>query len=253
MRKTFVCGNWKMHKSVAETREFFSAFLPLVDAVTDVEIGIAPPATALWAASECAKGSAVRVGSQNVHWADEGAFTGELSARMVKESGADFAVIGHSERRQYFGETDSTVASRTCAALRTGLTPIVCVGETLDERDAGRHQEVVTAQVEGALGPVLEEGLDIASLVLAYEPVWAIGTGRTASPAQAEQMHGVIRRAFEKLFGADRAASVRILYGGSVKPENAAEILTQANVDGALVGGASLVAETFASVVQFRV
>lgn len=251
MRKIFICGNWKMYKTGAEAAAFMGAFAPLVKGVEGVEIGIAPPLTALGAALGAASGSGVLVGAQNVHWAEQGAFTGEVSAGMLKEAGAAFAIVGHSERRQFFGETDETVGMRAKAALEAGLTAIVCVGESLGERDRGEEFAVVGRQLTKALTDLDQATLD--RLVVAYEPVWAIGTGRTASAAQAQQMHAFLRDTLKKIASPRVAEATRILYGGSVKPENAAELLGMEDIDGALVGGASLVAETFASIVRFRV
>lgn len=250
MRKPFICGNWKMYKTGAQTAEFMKAFVPLVEDVAGVEVAIAPPLTALGAALGGA-GVNVLVGGQNVHWADQGAFTGEVSAGMLKEAGAAFAIVGHSERRQFFGETDETVGLRARAALAAGLTAIVCVGESLEERDRGEEFAVVGRQLTKALEN-LDAGL-LDRLVIAYEPVWAIGTGRTASAAQAQEMHAFLRDTLKKIASPQVAEETRILYGGSVKPDNVAELLGMEDIDGALVGGASLVAETFASIVRFRV
>ena len=251
MRAKFICGNWKMYKTIEETRAFLKTFLPLVEDSGDVEVAVAPPFTSIGAAAAAAKGSRVRIGAQNVHWKEEGAFTGELCAAMLKEIGASFAIIGHSERRQYFGETDGTVNLRTRAALMAGLLPIVCVGETLEERDRGEELAVVSRQISLGLADIPEEELGV--LLIAYEPVWAIGTGRTATAMEAQRMHAFIRGQTAKLAGDSCSMKIRILYGGSVKPSNAAEILSMPDVDGALVGGASLDAETFASIVHFRV
>lgn len=247
-RKPVVVGNWKMHKTPAETRAFAAALraeLPL-----DAEAGIAPPFTALSAAVEALQGSGIAVYAQNVHWEDKGAFTGEISAPMLKDLGVSGAIVGHSERRRYFGETDETVNKRLGAALRHGLGAIVCVGETIDERRAGRTLEVVGRQLTGAyqgMGPA-----EAVRTILAYEPVWAIGTGETATPEQAQEVHAFLREQLGKLFGPDGALQMRIQYGGSVTPENAATLLGQPDVDGALVGGASLVAETFAKILRVR-
>lgn len=251
MRRKFICGNWKMYKTAAEAKEFFDAFLPLVASVDSVDIGFAPSFTSLAAAKSATFGTTVKIGVQNVHWATEGAFTGEISAAMAREAGAEFAIIGHSERRQYFGETDETVASRAKAAVEAGLVAVVCVGETLAERERGEAEAVVSRQLSGGLMPLGAEAL--ASVVVAYEPVWAIGTGRTASSADAQEMHRHIRGEVEKFAGGEKASSLRILYGGSVKPQNAAELMGMPDIDGGLVGGASLDAETFASLVRFSV
>jgi triosephosphate isomerase len=251
MRKKLICGNWKMYKNAVETAAFFRSFLPLVRDFSSVDIGIAPTYTSLAAAAEALAGSSVLLGAQNVHWADEGAYTGEISAGMLREIGCAFAIVGHSERRQFFGETDEGVSKRTGKAIEKGLLPVVCVGETLAERDGGHAFSVVERQVKGAFAPLAPEAVERS--VIAYEPVWAIGTGRTATAAQAQEMHAHVRSVVAQVAGAPRAAKIRILYGGSVKPANAAEIMNSPDVDGALVGGASLDAETFASIVRFQV
>lgn len=247
-RRPIIIGNWKMHKTPAETQAFAAALRQTP--WNSIDVGIAPPYTALAAAVEALRGSAVAVYAQNVHWEEKGAFTGEISAPMLKDLGVAGALIGHSERRRYFGETDATVAKRLRAALAHGLQPVVCIGETLEERKGGQTLEVIRRQVMGAL-----QGLspaDAIKLVLAYEPVWAIGTGETATPAQAQEVHEFIRHRLGELFGPDGAKFIRIQYGGSVTPENAGTLLAQADVDGALVGGASLVAENFAKILNFR-
>lgn len=251
MRKKFICGNWKMYKTSADARSFFDAFLPLVSDVRSVDIGFAPPFTTLPAALAAVSGSGVIIGAQNVHWAAEGAFTGETSVAMLRDVGVGFALVGHSERRQYFGESDETVKMRAGAAIAGGLTAVVCVGESLAERESGQAKAVVSRQLARGVLALGAEAL--SSVVVAYEPVWAIGTGRTASAADAEAMHRHIREEVQNSAGGEKASSLRILYGGSVKPENAAELMGMENIDGALVGGASLVAETFASVVRFSV
>ncbi len=247
-RTPVIIGNWKMNKTVAETQSFAATMIN--ESFGGLEVGVAPPMTALAAAVEAFKGTNVKVFSQNVHWEDNGAFTGEVSAPMLKSLGVTGSLIGHSERRQYFGETDATVAKRLKAALKHGLQPVVCFGETLEERQRGAAFEVVRRQVQTAL-----EGLGpsvAATLILAYEPVWAIGTGETASPAQAQEVHAFVRDELGKLFGPDGAKLIRIQYGGSVKPENVAELLGQEDIDGALVGGASLDPISFAKLLQFR-
>jgi triosephosphate isomerase len=247
-RKKFVCGNWKMHRTAAEARalarEVRAAAGPLADRV---DVGIAPPFTALAAAAAELAGSRIGLGAQNLHWESQGAFTGEISAPMLVEAGCAFVLCGHSERRQLFGDTDEAVQRKARAALAAGLHPIVCVGETLPERESGRTLEVVGRQVRAALAGL---GADpIAKLTVAYEPVWAIGTGKTATSAQAQEVHAAIRAILRDLAPA-AADSIRILYGGSVKPDNAAELMSQPDVDGALVGGASLKASDFTGIIQ---
>jgi triosephosphate isomerase len=249
MRTPLIAGNWKMYKTAAEAAAFAREFLPLVSAVTGVEIVLAPPYLAIRAVADVVRGNGVGVASQNVHFASEGAFTGEVSAAMVKEAGATHAIIGHSERRQYFAETDDSVNRKVRAALDADLTPIMCLGETLAERESGKTFEVVERQLRGGLSGVPASAA--AKVVVAYEPVWAIGTGRTASPAQAQEVHALLRKGLAGAWGAGAAASVRILYGGSVKPDNVDTLMAQGDIDGALVGGASLKAESFARIVKF--
>jgi triosephosphate isomerase (TIM) len=247
-RQKFVCGNWKMFKTSGEARELIRALAPLVQgAVGKVQVAVAPPFTALAAACEALRGTGIELAAQNCHFEPQGAFTGEISVPMLAELGVRHGIVGHSERRQLFGETDEGVRKKAAALLRAGLLPIVCVGETLQEREAGRTLEVVSRQVRGAL-----EGLaaaDVARLTVAYEPVWAIGTGKTATTAQAQEVHAAVRQLLRQLFGG-AAEEVRIQYGGSVKPENAAELMAQPDVDGALVGGASLKAPDFSNIVK---
>jgi triosephosphate isomerase len=223
---------------------------PKISMIHDVEIVVCPPFTALAAAAQAISGSNIALGGQNLHWEVQGAFTGEVSAQMLDEAGCRWVIIGHSERRQLFGETDETVHKKILAALRQGLTPIACCGETLTEREANRTLEVVGRQIQGALGPLKAE--QVKSLVVAYEPVWAIGTGKVATPGQAQEVHVAIRAQVGKLHGAEVAAGLRILYGGSVKPDNVKDLMAQPDLDGALVGGASLQAESFAAIVRYR-
>lgn len=246
-RRPFIAGNWKMHKSVSEAVALAKELRPLVSMVKGVRIGVAPPMTAVHAVCKALDGSNVETGGQNLHWEKQGAFTGEVSGDMLKEAGCGFVIVGHSERRQFFGETETTVAKRTVAALAAGLTPIVCVGESLAERDGGRTLNVVEAQVKGGLGGLSKEQL--GKLVIAYEPVWAIGTGRTATSLQAQEVHAAIRGFLRQLCG-EIADGIVIQYGGSVKADNAAELMAQPDVDGALVGGASLTADSFAKIVK---
>ncbi len=244
-----MAGNWKMFKTPAETTAFFEKFRPLVEKSEHCEIVICPPFTNLAAAADAAKGSHIHVGAQNVAWAKEGAFTGEISGAMLLAAGATHAIVGHSERRQYFGETDATVLKRTQAALDAGLTPIVCVGECLQDRESGDTAKVLTNQCQGGIGGLTEA--QFAKIVIAYEPVWAIGTGKTATPEMAADAHRVIRNEIRSKFGKDAAEAVRILYGGSVKPDNVKTLMAQPEIDGSLVGGASLDAISFASIVNF--
>jgi len=249
MRRSIIAGNWKMFKTIAETRAFFSSFLPLVADVSHCEIVIAPPFTALAAASLAAAGSRIAVSAQDVYWEKEGALTGEVSLSMLLDAGCTYTIIGHSERRQFFGETDETVNRKTRAAIAGGLQPIVCVGETLTERDAGKASEVVRRQVRNGLAQLTE--VDLSPIIVAYEPVWAIGTGRTATPETAAEMHGEIRKTVQEIWGANSASALRILYGGSVKPNNIQELMQREDVDGALVGGASLDPASFAAIVKY--
>ncbi len=247
-RVKFVCGNWKMHKTVAEAVALVKAIGEgLGDVSGRVQVAVAPPFTALHAAAQAAAGSPVEVAGQDVHWEPQGAFTGAVSAAMLAEAGCRHGIVGHSERRQLFGETDEGVRKKTAALLGAGLRPIVCVGETLAERESGRTLEVVDRQVRQGLA-----GLDatrLGQVTVAYEPVWAIGTGKTATTAQAQEVHAAIRSILREL-GGSVADAIRIQYGGSVKPENAQELMSQPDVDGALVGGASLKAGDFLAIVK---
>ncbi len=243
MRTPVVAGNWKMHKTVAEAVAFVEAVTPVASKVADREIVIAPAFPALAAVAAAARGSGIQVSGQNLHWESSGAYTGEVSADMLVAAGCSHVIIGHSERREHFGETDGTVYLRVQAALQAGLTPIVCVGETLEQREAGNTAAVLREQWTAGVGG-LEAG-QFARLIIAYEPVWAIGTGRTATPQIAEAAHGQIRGFAAERFGTGIAESVRILYGGSVNPSNFAGLLECPNIDGGLVGGASLAADSF--------
>ncbi|RKY58278.1 MAG: triose-phosphate isomerase [Candidatus Latescibacterota bacterium] len=248
MRKPIVVGNWKMHKTVQESVALVEELKPLVADVQEVEIGVCPPFTSLSDVSKVLEGSKVHLGAQNMYWEPQGAYTGEISAGMLLAVGCKYVIIGHSERRSYFGETDEWVNRKVKAALDAGLVPIVCVGETLEQRQKGITREVVDRQVtEGLKGLSPEQ---VAGMVIAYEPVWAIGTGLTAKPEQAQEVHSFIRRRLEELFGEEAARSVRIQYGGSIKPENAGELFAQPDVDGGLVGGASLKADSFARIIR---
>jgi triosephosphate isomerase len=249
MRKPVMAGNWKMYKTPAETIAFFEAFRPLAGGAEHCEVVICPPFTNLTAAVGAVQGSNIRVGAQNIAWAKEGAFTGEISGPMLVAAGCTYAIVGHSERRQYFGETDATVLKRTLAALEYGLTPIVCVGERLEDREGGRTEELLKTQFAGGIAGLSEP--QFAKIVIAYEPVWAIGTGRTATPEIAAAAHRTIRAEVRAKFGHDAAEAVRILYGGSVNAKNVQTLMAQPEIDGTLVGGASLDAASFASIVNF--
>jgi len=247
MRTPLIAGNWKMFKTVHEAVVFAKEFRGMVKDVTGIDVVLAPPFTAVHAVVEAVRNSIISVASQDVFWEKEGAFTGEISAPMVREAGAEYAIIGHSERRQYFGETDLSVNRKTGAALAADLTPIVCIGETLAEREANQTMDVLDRQIRQGLDGL--SGEQVGSLVIAYEPVWAIGTGRTATAAQAQEAHAHIRGRLRSWFGADAADRCHVLYGGSVKPDNAAELMSQPDVDGALVGGASLDVRSFYEIV----
>jgi triosephosphate isomerase len=244
-----MAGNWKMYKTPAETTQFFEKFRPLVEKSEHCEIVICPPFTSLSAAVAAVKGSNVRAGAQNIAWAKEGAFTGEISGPMISAVGATHAIVGHSERRQYFGETDETVLKRTQAALEFGLTPIVCVGERLEERESGNTEAVLVRQFQNGIAGLTAQ--QFAKIVIAYEPVWAIGTGKTATPEIAADAHRTIRAQVTAKFGKEGGDAIRILYGGSVKPDNVKTLMAQPEIDGVLVGGASLDPAGFASIVNF--
>jgi triosephosphate isomerase len=248
-RKKLIAANWKMYKDPAQTKEFFRDFLPLVTKHDRDEIVVCPAYVDLHAAIESAKDSQVAVGAQNVYWKTEGAFTGEISPTMLVAVGCAHVIIGHSERRQYFSETDDTVNLKLKAALEHGLTPIVCVGEVLEEREAGLTEDVLRRQCMRAFSTLSAK--KAAKLVVAYEPVWAIGTGKTATPEMASDAHVLIRGEAAKAFGDDFGAALRIIYGGSVKPENAKALMSQEEIDGALVGGASLDPKSFAAIVKY--
>jgi triosephosphate isomerase (TIM) len=247
-RTKFVCGNWKMHKTVAESVALVKELAAgLGAAAGKVQVAVAPPFTAIHAVAQALAGSAVEVSGQDVFWEVQGAFTGELSAGMLAEAGCKHGIVGHSERRQFFGETDETVNKKTAALLKAGLAPIVCVGELLAEREAGKTLAVVDRQVRQGLAGLTAE--QMGKITIAYEPVWAIGTGKTATTAQAQEVHAAIRKILRELGGAV-ADAMRIQYGGSVKPDNARELMSQPDVDGALVGGASLKAPDFLAIVK---
>jgi triosephosphate isomerase len=248
MRTPFIAGNWKMHKTVAETVKYVKELRGLAKDMTGVDIVLAPPFAALHAAAEASRNSNVCIAAQDMHWEREGAFTGEISAPMIAETGAEYVIIGHSERRTLFGETDASVNRKLAAAFAGGLTPIVCIGETLDQRERNETFSVLDRQIRDGLDGVSSDQL--VELVVAYEPVWAIGTGRNATPAQAAEAHGHIRRRLLQWFGAQPSELCRIIYGGSVKPENIRDLATQPDVDGALVGGASLDVKAFFEIVS---
>jgi triosephosphate isomerase len=247
MRTPLIAGNWKMYKTVNEAVVFVKELRDLVKSVADVEIVVAPAFTAVHAVADAARNTNIGVAAQDVYWEREGAFTGEVSPAMIKEAGAAYAIVGHSERRRLFGETDPIVNRKTLAAIAAGLTPIVCIGETLEERERDEMLAVLDRQIKDGLDQIPAE--QVSELVVAYEPVWAIGTGRTATAAQAGEAHAHIRKRLRQWFGADAADQCHILYGGSVKPDNVRELLAEADVDGALVGGASLDVRSFADIV----
>ena len=247
MRTPFIAGNWKMFKTVHETIVYVKELRGLIKDVSDVTVVVAPPFTAVHAAAEAARNSNIAVSAQNMYWEKEGAFTGETSAGMIKEAGAEYVIIGHSERRTLFGETDVTVNRKLMAVIAADLTPIVCIGETLDQRDRSETMDVLDRQIKGGLDSL--NGDQVGALVVAYEPVWAIGTGRTATPAQAGEAHAHIRSRLRQWFGAPAADQCLVLYGGSVKPDNIRELMAQPDVDGALVGGASLDVRAFYDII----
>lgn len=248
-RKKLIAANWKMYKTPEQAQSFFRDFLPLVAGHTRDEIVVCPPFVDLPAAVAAAKGSNVAVGAQDVYWEKEGAFTGQVSVGMLTAVGCTHVILGHSERRQFFGETDDTVNRKLKAALAAGLVPIVCVGELLQEREAGLTEEVLRRQTVNAFRGL--SGVEAAPITVAYEPVWAIGTGKTATPQMAAGAHRLIRAEAAKAFGEEAAQAMRILYGGSVKPENATALMSEVEIDGALVGGASLDPKSFTTIVKW--
>jgi len=247
MRTPVIAGNWKMFKTVHEAVVYTKEFRTMVKDATAIDIVVAPAFLAVHAVAEAARNSPVAVAAQDVFWEKEGAFTGEVSAAMVREAGAEYVIVGHSERRQYFGETDQGVNRKTVAALAADLVPIVCIGETLEQRERNETMDVLDRQIKAGLDGLT--GAQVSGLVLAYEPVWAIGTGRTATSQQAQEVHEHIRGRLRAWFGGDAADGCRVIYGGSVKPDNIAELVAQPDVDGALVGGASLDPRSFADIV----
>jgi triosephosphate isomerase len=249
-RLPFIAGNWKMNKTVGEALDLVRELKAAISGVKGVEVAVAPPFTALFAVHKELEGSSVRLAAQNLYWEEKGAFTGEVSSLMLKDVGCHYVIIGHSERRQFFRETDETVNRRIKTALARGLKVIFCIGETLKEREEGRTFSVIERQVEGGLKGLSAQ--EMKDLVIAYEPVWAIGTGKTATPEQAEEVHRFIRGKMEKLYSHEVSEEIRIQYGGSVTPENIKGLMNQPNIDGALVGGASLKSDFFSKIVRFK-
>ncbi len=249
-RKPLIAGNWKMYKTASEAVETAAMLVTLSNDIKNVDIMIAPPFTALTPVSDIVKGSAVQLGAQNLYWENEGAYTGEISTAMLLAAGCRYVIIGHSERRQLFGETDASVNRKIKTAIAGGLIPVLCIGETEKERDAKETFSVLDKQMQKGLERLLSENLE--PLVVAYEPVWAIGTGKTATNEQAQEAHAFIRSLINKLFGQTRADATRILYGGSVKPGNISGLMDMSDIDGALVGGASLDAETFSTIIHYE-
>ena len=249
-RLPIIAGNWKMNKTVGEAVELIKQLKVSLSGAEGVEVIVAPPFTALHAVHKELEGSSIGLAAQNLHWEEKGAYTGEIAPLMLKELGCQYVIVGHSERRQLFGETDETVNKRMKAALGQGMNPIFCIGETLKEREDGRTFAVVGNQLEGGLKGIKEN--EVEEMVIAYEPVWAIGTGKTATPEQAEEVHQFIRQRMEERYTREIAEGVRIQYGGSVTPENVKGLMGQKDIDGALVGGASLKSETFSRIVRFK-
>jgi triosephosphate isomerase len=247
MRKPLLAGNWKMYKTLSDARALAQGLKSKLQGLTDRDVLVCPPFTALSSVAQELKGSSLQWGGQNAHWEKEGAFTGDIAAVMLKDIGCTYAIVGHSERRQIFGETDAMVNKRMQGVLAVGLTPIVCIGETLAEREAGKTFSILERQIKESMAGLKPESV----IVIAYEPVWAIGTGKTATPDQAQEAHVYVRKQFGALYGPKAAEAVRILYGGSVKPDNAKALMGQGDIDGALVGGASLDVESFTKIVRF--
>ncbi len=251
MRIPVIAGNWKMHNTVAEALKLVRQLIPEVSGFNDREIVVAPAFTALYPVASELKGSNIKVSAQNVFWEEKGAYTGEVSAPMLKEAGCTHVIIGHSERRQYFSETDETVNKRIDTALKNTLTPVICIGETLEQRENNITFSVIESQIKGGYAGF--EAFHAEKTIIAYEPVWAIGTGKTATPDQAQEVHAFIRNILLTMFGNDTAENMRILYGGSVKPDNVNELMRQTDIDGALVGGASLDPGSFSKIVGFKI
>lgn len=248
MRKPLVAGNWKLNKSIKEAVQLVTLLKRQVHETAQVDVVVCPVFTALSDVAEVLMDSPIKLGAQDLFWEEKGAFTGEVSASLIKDAGASYVIIGHSERRQFFHETDETVNKKTKAALKAGLTPIVCVGELLAERESGKTFQVIEKQLKGSLAGLSKD--EIARVIIAYEPVWAIGTGKVASPEQAQEVHTFVRREVSGVFGQDIAQNIRILYGGSVKADNISQLMNQPDIDGSLVGGASLEADAFAAIVK---
>ena len=248
-RKTVIAGNWKMFKTQSEASEFVKALQGEVEGYQEVDVVVCPTYTSLSAVKKLLQDSVIQMGAQDVYWEEEGAYTGQISTEMLLDCGCRYVILGHSERRQYFGETDESVNKKLRKVLETALIPILCVGETLEERESGRVSEVVLGQLNRAMDGLTED--DVSRIIIAYEPVWAIGTGRTATPEVAEEVHSMIRQRLGDSFSEKLSSETRILYGGSVKPDNVVELMAQPDLDGALVGGASLNAQTFAKLVKF--
>lgn len=249
-RTPIISGNWKMFKTREEARTTCRSILEKTRDVEGVEMIVFPPFTALDAVQQVTRGSSLQVGAQNVHWEEQGAFTGEISPRMLLDCGCEYVLLGHSERRQYFGETDESVSRKVKAVLATSLTPVICVGESLSQREAGQARDVVLGQLERGLSELTAQ--DLFRIIIAYEPLWAIGTGRTATPETAQEVHYMIRNWLGERFSAELPGSIRILYGGSVNPSNVSDLMAQDDIDGALVGGASLNPESFVKLVCYR-
>jgi triosephosphate isomerase (TIM) len=250
MRRYILAGNWKMNLDAKASADLVKALIPLVKDSTGVDVVVGPVFTSIPAVVEAAKGANIGVAAQNCYWEDSGAFTGEISVPMIKAAGCQYCIVGHSERRQFFGETDEKINKKIQALYKHGLTPIVCCGELLEEREAGKTTEVVETQLRGCLKGLPAD--KVKETVLAYEPVWAIGTGKVATPAQAQEVHATIRALLVELYGKEVAEAVRIQYGGSVKADNVKELMGQKDIDGALVGGAALKADSFAAIVNFQ-
>jgi triosephosphate isomerase len=249
-RIPIIAGNWKMYKNRKEAADLANALAASVGTMSAVEVVLCPTYTSLDTVAAAIRGTKIRLGAQNCHWEEQGAYTGEITLAMLKEAGCAYVIVGHSERRQYYGETDENINKKAAAAFKAGITPIICVGEKLDEREADRTTDVITTQVKGCLAGLPAD--KVAQSVIAYEPVWAIGTGKTATKEQAQEAHALIRGLVSDMFSPEVADQVRIQYGGSVKPQNARELMAQTDVDGALVGGASLDADSFAAIVKFE-
>lgn len=250
MKKPLIAGNWKMHKTVEEAITFVSELMDRLENVTDRDILLVPPYTALQSISEIIKGTNLLLGAQNLFWEDEGAYTGEISPGMIKSVGCSHVIIGHSERRQYFGETNDTVNLKVKVALKNGLLPLVCIGESLEERETNKTFNVIDTQIKEGLKDSSSD--EIQKITIAYEPVWAIGTGKTATPEQANEVHSFIKKTLKKIYGNGILSAIRILYGGSVKPDNIDELMAKEDIDGALVGGASLKVDAFERIVKFK-